>query len=377
MAVSDRELAELVKLHPTQKLDAFKGVKKLPLEEFFTSGHRTCQGCESSLVMKMMVKAGGPWNIVLGSTGWMYVANTTYYSTSWVVPWMHTQLGSSGSAGLGTAAGLKALMRKGKIKDEPINVIAFCGDGGGADMGLSAISPTLTHPDYNVPLPLYYNHSYPNTPPPFPGSTPTPPDYTAHIRSYDTESYANPDIQLSGSPPYGAHPPFSPPGKLKRIMPHRWKKNMAGMMAAGPPPCRYVATVCMSFPVYSMNAVRKALSIGGPTFIHSLDPCPKGWDYDPMLSHELGELAVKTGVWPLYEVEDHVLKLVGKARDIADGRLKRLPVRDYLIKQGRFAHFTDDDFNYFQSNVDEMWEKWALPGVIPFREQLEEDRPPA
>jgi pyruvate ferredoxin oxidoreductase beta subunit len=61
----------------------------------------------------------------------MYVANTTYYSTSWVVPWMHTQLGSSGSAGLGTAAALKALMRKGKIKDEPINVIAFCGDGGG------------------------------------------------------------------------------------------------------------------------------------------------------------------------------------------------------------------------------------------------------
>ena len=40
-------------------------------------------------------------------------------------------------------------MRKGKMKKEPINVIAFCGDGGGADMGLSAISATLTHPDYN------------------------------------------------------------------------------------------------------------------------------------------------------------------------------------------------------------------------------------
>ena len=79
----------------------------------------------------------------------------------------------------------------------------------------------------------------------------------------------------------------------------------------------------MSYPVYSMNAVRKALSIGGPTFIHSLDPCPKGWDYDPMLSHELGELAVTTGIWPLYEVEDGVLQLVGKTRDIAEGRLKR------------------------------------------------------
>jgi len=43
---------------------------------------------------------------VLGATGCMYVANTTYYSTPWVVPWMHTQLGSAGSAATGTAAAL-------------------------------------------------------------------------------------------------------------------------------------------------------------------------------------------------------------------------------------------------------------------------------
>ncbi len=348
MAVSERELAELVKINPTQTLNPFKGVKKLPLEEFFTSGHRTCQGCESALVMKLMIKEAGPRTVVLGSTGCMYVANTTYYSTSWVVPWMHTQLGSSGSAALGASAALKVLMRKGKMKDEPINVIAFCGDGGGADMGLAAISATLTHPGYNC-----------------------------LILMYDNESYANTDIQLSGSTPYGAHTTFSPPGKIKRIMHHRWKKNTAAMLAAGHPTCRYVATVCMSYPVYSMNAVRKALTIGGPTFIHSLDPCPKGWDYDPMGSHELGELAVMTGIWPLWEMENRVLRLIGKTRDIADGRLKRLPVRDYLLKQGRFAHFTDDDIAYFQSKVDETWNKWVIPGVIPFQKQLDEDKPPA
>ena len=331
---------------PTQKLNPIKGVKKLPLEEFFTSGHRTCQGCESALVMKMMAKAAGPRTIVLGSTGCMYVANTTYYSTSWVVPWMHTQLGSSGSAAMGAAAGLKALMRKDKIKREPINVIAFCGDGGGADMGLSAISAALTHPDYNF-----------------------------LILMYDNESYANTDIQLSGSTPYGAHTTFSPPGKMKRIMHRRWKKNMAGMLAAGHPTCKYVATVCMSYSLHATNSVRKALSIGGPTFIHSLDPCPKGWDYDPILSHELGELAVATGVWPLYEVEEGVLKLKGKTKQIAEGRSKRLPVREYLLKQGRFAHFTDDDLEYFQSKVDEMWEKWLIPGVIPFRKEADTTTP--
>jgi pyruvate ferredoxin oxidoreductase beta subunit len=335
-------MSSFVEVPPTQKLDPIKGVKKIPLEEFFTSGHRTCQGCESALVMKNMVKAAGPRTIVLGSTGCMYVANTTYYSTSWVVPWMHTQLGSSGSAGLGTAAALKVLMRKGRIKNEPINVISFCGDGGGADMGLSAISAALTHPDYNFLILLY-----------------------------DNESYANTDIQLSGSTPYGAHTTFSPPGKLRRIMHHRWKKNTAAMLAAGHPTCRYVATVCMSYGLLAMNCIRKALSIGGPTFIHSFDPCPKGWDYDPFISHELGELAITTGVWPLYEVEDGVLRLLGKSKQIAQGRYKRQPVRDYLLRQGRFAHFVEEDIEYFQKKVDEMWEKWLLPGVIPFRKESE------
>src|SRR4051794_37981154 len=183
MSISNRELAELThSVHPV-KLEPFKGVKKLPIQEYFTSGHRTCQGCESALVMRHMVKASGPRTIVLGSTGCMYVANTTYYTTPWVVPWMHTQLGAAGSAALGTAAGLKVLMRKGKLKNEKINVIAFCGDGGGADMGIGAISATLTHKDYNCLVLLY-----------------------------DNESYANTDIQLSSQTPYGAVTTFSPTG---------------------------------------------------------------------------------------------------------------------------------------------------------------------
>jgi pyruvate ferredoxin oxidoreductase beta subunit len=160
-------------------------------------------------------------------------------------------------------------------------------------------------------------------------------------------------------------------------MHHRWKKNMAAMMAAGHPTCRHVATICMSYGLHGMNSIRKALTIGGPTFIHSLDPCPKGWDYDPIQSHELGELAVNTGIWPLYEVEDGVLRLTGRTQQIADKRIPRQPVRDYLLRQGRFAHFTDDDIDYFQSKVDQMWHKWLIPGVIPFHKEIEADSPPA
>ena len=52
-------------------------------------------------------------------------------------------------------------------------------------------------------------------------------------------------------------------------------------------------------------------------------------------------------------------------------------MREYLLRQGRFAHFTDEDFDYFQSEGRREWEKWLIPGVIPFKKQLEEDCPPA
>src|SRR5438445_11877560 len=176
-------------------LPQIKGVKDVPYEELFVSGHRTCQGCESALVMRHMIKAAGPRTIVLGCTGCMYVANTTYYTTPWVVPWMHTQLGAAGSAALGTSAGLQVLMRTGKLPNERINGIAFCGDGGGADMGLGAISATLTHKDYNCLVLLY-----------------------------DNERYANTDIQLSIQTPYGAVATFSPPAPQKPLLPICWNK---------------------------------------------------------------------------------------------------------------------------------------------------------
>src|ERR1051325_7971696 len=91
--------------------DKNKGVHKIPLEEFYTSGHRTCQGCESATTMRAFIKFAVPRPVVTGSTGCMYVANTSYMTPSWIVPWMDTQLGSGGSSAVGMAAGLRALKR--------------------------------------------------------------------------------------------------------------------------------------------------------------------------------------------------------------------------------------------------------------------------
>ena len=96
--------------------------------------------------MRLVAKAAGPRTVVLNCTGCMYVANTSYYTTPWAVPWMHTQVVRRRRGALGIAAAYKALMRKGKMKDEPINVISICGDGGGSDAGLAGISSAMLHP---------------------------------------------------------------------------------------------------------------------------------------------------------------------------------------------------------------------------------------
>ena len=88
--------------------------------------------------------------------------------------------------------------------------------------------------------------------------------------------------------------------------------------------------------------------------IIALAPCPPGWDYDPKISVEIGKLAVKTGVWPLKEYVD------GK---VVHTKLPhpRIPVEEYLIKQGRFDHLFKPERNEallaeLQAKVDAYWE---------------------
>jgi pyruvate ferredoxin oxidoreductase beta subunit len=60
------------------------------------------------------------------------------------------------------------------------------------------------------------------------------------------------------------------------------------------------------------------------------------------------------------------VRYYGKTKAIVEGR-PRKPVREYLLKQGRFAHFIEEDLAYFQAKVDEMWTKWEIPGIVPFK----------
>ena len=90
---------------------------ELPSSEPFVPGHRTCAGCGPSIQYRMTSKAAGDNTILVGPTGCMYVANSSYLCTPYNVPWAHTQIGSSGSFTAGIAAAYEALIRKLGIRD--------------------------------------------------------------------------------------------------------------------------------------------------------------------------------------------------------------------------------------------------------------------
>jgi pyruvate ferredoxin oxidoreductase beta subunit len=123
----------------------------------------------------------------------------------------------------------------------------------------------------------------------------------------------------------GAKTTTTPTGKTDA------KKDIDMIIAAHDPP--YMATACAAYPQDIFKKVQKALTFRGPTFLHILAPCPPGWRYPTEKSVEMGKLAVKTGMWVLYERE-YGKVTIGPQSKVA--MKKPLPLEDYLSPQGRF-----------------------------------------
>ncbi len=294
-----------------------KGYKKLSGLDYFTYGHRACQGCGLALAVKLVTKALGKDTVVACATGCLEIISSPYPYTSWNIPWIHTAFENAAAVAAGIEAGFKALMRKGKMEKRRINVVAMAGDGGTSDIGLQALSGTLERGHRVIYI------------------------------CYDNEAYMNTGIQRSSSTPYGAWTTTSPVGKLKHGKTH-WKKNMLFIADAHYIP--YIATASVGYPFDLMKKVEKAKDVDGPSYIHIYSPCPTGWRTPPDVTPELGRLAVQTGVFPLFEIENGHFRLTVKPKELK-------PVKDYLMMQGRFRHLKDEEIELIQKKVREEYEK--------------------
>ena len=122
----------------------------------------------------------------------------------------------------------------------------------------------------------------------------------------------------------------------------------------------YVATGSVAHLKDYEKKVKKALGIKGFRYLHVLSPCPASWRYSSEKTIQLGRLAVQTGMWVLYEIEEGKFKL-----NLKPNKLK--PVKEYLKTQGRFSHLTDEELASIQEEVHRRWERmlsWDKQGGI-------------
>ena len=292
------------------------GRNAVSAEEYFAPGHRACLGCGEALAVRLVCKALGRDAIIANATGCMEVVSSQLPYTSWKMPWIHTLFENTAAVASGIEAGIKALSRK-REYSKTTKVVAMAGDGGTADIGLQALSGALER-----------GHNF------------------VYI-CYDNEAYMNTGIQRSSATPFGASTTTSPAGKVS-IGQTTWKKNMPAIAAAHDIP--YVATACPSYPFDLMNKVEKAAKIDGPAYLHILSVCPTGWRTPASTTIDVGRLAVRTGIFPLYEIEDGKYKL-----NVDPPKLR--PVEDYIKLQGRFRHLSSEAIGSIQDRVTAEYAK--------------------
>ena len=283
----------------------------MPKEEFVLKGTSACAGCSASLSLRYVLKAAGPDTVLIVPACCMSVAQGMYPHTAVNVTVVNVGFATAAATASGMSNAFYAMGKK-------TNVVVYAGDGGTLDIGIQALSGALERgTDF-----LYI--------------------------CYDNEAYGNTGMQRSGGTPLGAKTTTTPLGKPEV------KKDIERIVAAHEPP--YMATACAAYPQDLFRKVLKALSIRGPSFIHLLSPCPPGWRYPPEKSVEIGKLAVKSGVWVLYEREYGQLAISSPSRT----PLKNpIPLEDYLTPQGRFAGIDPKTLDILKQRVAKNLQRLA------------------
>jgi pyruvate/2-oxoacid:ferredoxin oxidoreductase beta subunit len=276
------------------------------MNDMLCSGHAACPGCIEALSMRHVLSVLGPDAVAVIPPSCLAIIAGPQPLSSTRIPVYQPSLESSAAA----ASGLRrALDTRGKTDT---HVVVLAGDGGTYDIGFQCLSSAAERNE-NI---LYV--------------------------CFDNEGYMNTGAQKSSSTPHFARTGSTPAGKLTR------KKNLTEIMAAHEIP--YAATATAGYLPDLLRKVEKAKAIRGLRLITLLVPCLDGWGVPDHMGLALARLAVESGVFPLYEVEDG-------CRYTLNGPQKTRPVRDYLEAQRRYRDVSEDEIEQLQREVDAGWER--------------------
>ncbi len=291
-------------------------------DELLSGGHRLCSGCGIPPIVRLILRASPAPVVASTATGCLEVGTTIYPYTAWRIPWIHSAFENTAATISGIETAYRALKKRGRIpSDKDIKFVAFGGDGGTYDIGLQALSGALER---------RHNFLY---------------------VCYDNGAYMNTGIQRSSATPFYSNTTTSPAGDVIQGK-QEWRKDLTRIVVAHNVP--YAAQTSPNNWADLSKKAEKALNTQGPTFLNVMSPCPLGWYTKPEDSMKLAKLSVDTCYWPLYEVENGVLRITYRPKE-------KKPLAEWLKPQGRFKHLFKPEnsglLDAFQARVDSEWQR--------------------
>jgi len=266
-------------------------------------GNTNCAGCGMSVGLQWLDEALGGEKPVLVIPSCCGIVTAGAFPTSgYGAPTAATTFASSPAV----ATGITSVMGMNDI-DNP--VICWTGDGGTYDIGLATLSAAAERNENIIYI------------------------------CYDNEIYGNTGGQRSSSTPVGSVTSTTPQGKSEG------KKDIMAILAAHRIP--YAATMSIGHREDFIRKVKYARSVKGFRFLLMLSPCPTGWKSDPDQSTDLVELAVRSGLFPLYEVFDGIRYRINQRPDDTS-------IDTYTSQQRRFSKVWGDP-EKLQSYIDAQW----------------------
>lgn len=279
-------------------------------EQEYFYGHKGCAGCGGSLAVRLALKTLGKNTFVVVPAGCMSAVSFVYPQLCFGVNALISPFASTAAMLSGVSVAAKALGYK------DVNVVGFAGDGGTADIGLQALSGAIDRDDKIIYI------------------------------CYDNEAYMNTGVQQSSLTPYGSKTTTSPAGERIHGSANV-KKDMFDIVAAHK--IKYAATASLgNIPDY-IRKIEKASKIQGTSYIHVAAPCPTGWGVASSDTIAIAKEAIECGLWYLAEYEEGQYHLNKEVKAFSS-------VKDYLKKQTRFKHLTDEDIVIIEKQRETKWE---------------------
>ncbi|MBF0166604.1 MAG: phenylglyoxylate dehydrogenase [Alphaproteobacteria bacterium] len=280
-------------------------------EDLFAPGLAACQGCNSELMIRHVLRRVGRNVVVAAPPGCIPGMGTVGYNgkAGAKVPIFHPLLTN-------TASMLAGLKRTYERQGRDVTALALAGDGGASDVGFQSLSGAAERGEHILFL------------------------------CFDNEGYMNTGMQASSATSFGSWTSTTPVGdKLQGKRTDAKNLPMVMMMHNA----AYVATASSVFMEDFYRKLDKALAASkqGFAYLHLYAPCPSGWRFPASLTIDVCRLMVESNFVTLWEYTPETGLVFTRPTD------KPKPLESYLKAIGKYRHLAQEQVDRIKKLLED------------------------